>query len=42
MREDEDSHAKEAKKSGTTEIPDEVKTGMSLIAGLMTSTSYYI
>ena len=42
MREDEDSHAKEAKKSGTSEIPDEVKTGMSLVAGLMTSTSYYI
>jgi len=42
MREDEDSHAKQAKESGASELPGEVKTGMSWMARLMTSTSYYI
>ena len=42
MREDEDSHAKQAKESGARELPGELKTGMSWIARLMTSTSYYI
>ena len=42
MREDEDSHAKQAKEFGASELPNEVKTGMSWIARLMTSTSYYI
>ena len=42
MREDEDSHAKQAKESGASELPDEVKEGMSWVARLMTSTSYYI
>lgn len=42
MREDEDMHAKKAKDSGAKELPDEIKEGMSLVAKLMTSTSYYI
>jgi len=42
MREDEDAHAKQAKESGASELPDEIKTGMSWIARLMTSTSYHI
>ncbi len=42
MREDEDSHAKQARESGSSELPDEVKIGMSWVARLMTSTSYYI
>ena len=42
MREDEDVHAKQAKESGASELPDEIKAGMSWIARLMTSTSYYI
>jgi len=42
MRDDEDAHARQAKKSGASELPDEIKTGMSWVARLMTSTSYYI
>jgi len=42
MKEDEDRHAKQAKESGSQELPDEIKTGMSWVARLMTSTSYYI
>ena len=42
MREDEDSHAHQAKEAGAYELPDEIKTFMSRIAKLMTSTSYYI
>ena len=42
MRDDEDAHARWAKKSGASELPDEIKTGMSWVARLMTSTSYYI
>lgn len=42
MRDDEDAHARRAKKSGASELPDEIKTGMSWVARLMTSTSYYI
>ncbi len=42
MREDEYNHEKLAKKSGASELPDEVKEGMSWVARLMTSTSYYI
>tara|TARA_Y100000590_G_scaffold73095_2_gene80422 strand:+ start:1171 stop:1803 length:633 start_codon:yes stop_codon:yes gene_type:complete len=42
MREDEDMHAKKAKESGAKELPDEIKEGMSFVAKLMTSTSYYI
>ena len=42
MRDDEDAHARRAKESGASELPNEIKTGMSLVARLMTSTSYYI
>lgn len=42
MREDEDSHARQAKEAGAYELPEEVKTLMSRVAKLMTSTSYYI
>ena len=42
MREDEDSHANQAKESGAIDLPDEIKTGMSWVARLMTSTSYHI
>ena len=42
MRDDEDAHARRAKESGASELPNEIKTGMSWVARLMTSTSYYI
>ncbi len=42
MRKDEDTHAEEAKEAGASELPQEVKKGMSLVAKVMTSTSYYI
>ncbi len=42
MRIDEDTHAEEAKEAGASELPQEVKKGMSLVAKVMTSTSYYI
>ena len=42
MREDEDTHARQAKEAGAYELPGEIKTLMSRVAKLMTSTSYYI
>ena len=42
MRKDEDTHAEEAKEAGASELPQEVKEWMSLVAKVMTSTSYYI
>jgi ubiquinone biosynthesis monooxygenase Coq7 len=42
MRADEDSHALRAKEAGASELPEEIKAGMSWIAKIMTSTSYYI
>ena len=42
MRVDEDIHASQAKEAGASELPEEIKNGMSWVAKIMTSTSYHI
>ena len=42
MREDEQLHADQAKKAGASELPEEVKKLMAVVAKLMTKTSYHI
>ena len=41
MKQDESGHADQAKESGSRELPEELKLGMSRVAKVMTSTSYY-
>ena len=41
MKQDESDHANQAKESGSTELPEELKLGMSRVSKVMTSTSYY-
>ena len=41
MKQDESGHANQAKESGSMELPEELKLGMSQVAKVMTSTSYY-
>ena len=41
MKQDESGHANQAKESGSMELPEELKLGMSQVAKFMTSTSYY-
>jgi len=42
MQEDEEYHALTAVKAGATELPFIIKRGMTLVAKIMTKTSYYI
>ncbi len=42
MREEEKAHSIEAQKAGAEELPEEIKKGMTLLAGLMTNTSYHL
>jgi ubiquinone biosynthesis monooxygenase Coq7 len=42
MREDESKHSEEALESGAEELPEGIKTLMSIVAKVMTKTSYYV
>ena len=42
MREDESKHSEEALESGAEELPERIKTLMSIVAKVMTKTSYYV
>ncbi len=42
MKEDESKHSEEALESGAENLPEGIKIFMSVVAKVMTKTSYYV